>query len=109
MSDQNTEGLLKLVENWNDPNPKPVLEKHGKVWVARLPFIKCFRLFVEFANTDSKANLLLGKCFVGGFNLFPVICQSINIVSKCEVHLRHCNNFIVFRYNSSLFILFRRV
>lgn len=35
MSDQNTEGLLKLVENWNDPNPKPVLEKHGKVWVVR--------------------------------------------------------------------------
>ena len=35
MNQYSVDELLKLVESWEDPNPKPVVEKHGKVWVVR--------------------------------------------------------------------------
>jgi len=32
---QSAEELLELIQEWEDPNPKPVIEKHGKVFVVR--------------------------------------------------------------------------
>ena len=29
------EKLLEMVSDWEDPNPKPIIEKHGKVFVVR--------------------------------------------------------------------------
>jgi hypothetical protein len=31
----NADEYLKLVENWKDPNPTPVLEQHEGIWVVR--------------------------------------------------------------------------
>ena len=35
IENQSAEELLELIKDWEDPNPKPVIEKHGKVFVVR--------------------------------------------------------------------------